>query len=258
MTGAVERPDGAVSRQAPDPFAALDRIASAYEGAAQGAGRGADPNLQDVKQAFAASPDDRDIYNPHRLTEPVSPWQVMAGTLIPASLITGLNSDLPGTLIAQVTQPVYDTVTGAHLLIPQGARLIGRYDSRVSYGQDRALIVWDRLIFPDGASLRIDALPGSDASGHAGLSDRVDQHWDRVFAAAGLASILGIGSELAIDDDDSVARAVRDGFQDSVGKTAERIVDRQLGVQPTLKVRPGWPMRVIVTRDLILRPYGDD
>ena len=179
----------------------------------------------------------------------------MAGTNIPASLITGLNSDLPGTIIAQVTQPVYDTVAGAYLLIPQGARLIGRYDSRVAFGQDRALIVWDRILFPNGASLQIDALPGADQSGYAGLSDKVDNHWGRVFIAAGLASLLGIGTELAIDDDDGLTRAIRDSFQDTANQAGQRIVDRNLNIQPTLKVRPGWPLRVIVTRDLILRPY---
>ncbi|MEM7671582.1 MAG: TrbI/VirB10 family protein, partial [Pseudomonadota bacterium] len=119
---------------------------------------------------------------------------VMAGTLIPASLVTGINSDLPGTIVAQVTQPVYDTVTGQYLLIPQGSRLIGRYQSEVSFGQDRALVTWDRIIFPDGSSIVISA-PGADAQGFAGLSDRTDHHWDRVFIAAGLATILGIGAE---------------------------------------------------------------
>ena len=195
--------------------------------------------------------------NPHGLVDPVSPYQVMAGTIIPASLITGLNSDLPGTIIAQVTQPVYDTVSGAHLLIPQGARLIGRYDSQVSFGQDRALIVWDRVLFPDGASLRIDAMPAADAAGYAGLSDKVDNHWGRIFVAAGLASLLGVGTELAVDDDDGLTRAIRDSYQDTANQAGQRIVDRNLNIQPTLKVRPGWPLRVIVTRDLVLRPFKD-
>ncbi len=237
-----------------DPFAALTE--AAFTGGLPGAGRPTDPNLQSSKIAFADERRDASIYNPHGVVDPASPYQVMAGTIIPGSLITGLNSDLPGTIIAQVTQPVYDTVSGAHLLIPQGARLIGRYDSRVAFGQDRALIVWDRIIFPNGSSLAIDALPGADQSGFAGLSDKVDHHWGRVFVAAGLATLLGIGTELAIDDDnDGLARAVRDGFQDTANQAGQRIVDRNLNIQPTLKVRPGWPLRVIVTRDLILRPY---
>lgn len=145
------------SARSTDPFAALSEATAAYAGASPFAGMDAqDANLQSSKIAFADSPNDDAIYNPHRIVDPASPYQVMAGTIIPASLITGLNSDLPGTIIAQVTQPVYDTVSGSHLLIPQGARLVGRYDSQVSFGQDRALIVWDRILFPDGAPISPD------------------------------------------------------------------------------------------------------
>ncbi|GJL95457.1 MAG: conjugal transfer protein TrbI [Hyphococcus sp.] len=238
-----------------DPFAALREVSAGLGNS--GIGVDSDPNKQDWKIAFAGDAATDDVFNPHGLVDPVSPYQVMAGTIIPASLITGLNSDLPGTIIAQVTQPVYDTVSGAHLLIPQGARLVGRYDSQVSFGQDRALIVWDRVLFPDGASLQVDAMPGADAAGYAGLSDKVDNHWGRVFVAAGLASLLGVGTELAVDDDDGLTGAIRDSYQDTANQAGQRIVDRNLNIQPTLKVRPGWPLRVIVTRDLVLRPFKD-
>ncbi|MEL7518126.1 MAG: TrbI/VirB10 family protein, partial [Pseudomonadota bacterium] len=158
--------------------------------------RNADPNLQDTKNAFAVDPLDADIYNPHRLEDAASPYQVMAGAIIPASLITGLNSDLPGNILAQVTQNVYDTATGKHLVIPQGARLIGRYDSRVSFGQERALVVWDRIIFPDASSILIEALPGTDQRGFAGLHDRVDNHLGRLFVAVGLATLLEVRYQL--------------------------------------------------------------
>jgi type IV secretion system protein VirB10 len=177
----------------------------------------------------------------------------MAGTLVAAHLITGINSDLPGTIIAQVSQPVYDTVSGSHLLIPQGARLIGRYQSEVSFGQDRALVVWDRIIFPDGSSIQISE-PGADRQGYAGLSDRTDHHWDRVFVAAGLATILGIGSEIGSGGEDDIERAIRRGASETLNEAGQRLVDRNLGIQPTIRVRPGWPVRVIVTRDMILRP----
>lgn len=229
-------------------------LAAMQPGAASGFAGQADPNLQSRKLAFAGESAKTDIYNRYGVEDPASPFQVMAGTLIPASLITGINSDLPGAIIAQVTQPVYDTVTGQYLLIPQGSRLIGRYQSEISFGQNRALVTWDRIIFPDGASIVISA-PGADAQGYAGLSDRTDHHWDRVFAAAGLATILGIGAELGADDDDDLVRALRDGTSDTVNKAGQRIVDRNLGVQPTIRVRPGWPVRVIVTRDLILRNH---
>ena len=131
---------------------------------------------------------DPSIYNPHRLETPTSSWQVMAGTIIPATLITGVNSDLPGQVIAQVTEPVYDTVTGNTLLIPQGTRVMGRYDSVVAYGQSRALIVWHRIIMPDGSSIRIENLPAVDGRSNAGLSDRVDNHSLRLFSAAALST----------------------------------------------------------------------
>jgi type IV secretion system protein TrbI len=256
--GANGADNEATSAQPVDPFAALTGATAvlAAGGALPGANASGNANLQANKIAFAGEAANASIYNPHRIVDPASSYQVMAGTIISASLITGLNSDLPGTIIAQVTQPVYDTASGEHLLIPQGARLIGRYDSRVAFGQDRALIVWDRVLFPDGASLQIDALPGADQSGFSGLTDKVDNHWRRVFVAAGLASLLGIGTELAIDDDGGIARALRDGFQRTANQAGQRIVDRNLNIQPTLKVRPGWPLRVIVTRDLVLRPYN--
>lgn len=238
----------------PDIGAELMALAATPPGLPAGMSAKSDANLQDRKLAFASDGADADIYNPHSVEDPVSPYQVLAGTLIPASLVTGINSDLPGTIIAQVTQPVYDTIGGHYLLIPQGSRLIGRYQSEVSFGQNRALIAWDRIIFPDGTSIVISA-PGADAQGFAGLSDRTDHHWDRVFVAAGLATILGIGAELGADGDDEIARAINRGTNDTLNQAGQRIVDRNLGIQPTIRIRPGWPVRVIVTRDLILRPH---
>ena len=230
-------------------------LAALPRGAPSAFGAPTDTNLQSRKLAFASDGPNSDVYNPHRVQDPTSPYQVMAGTLIPASLVTGINSDLPGTIVAQVTQPVYDTVSGQHLLIPQGSRLIGRYQSEVSFGQDRALVTWDRIIFPDGSSIVISA-PGADAQGYAGLSDRTDHHWGRVFTAAGLATILGIGAELGADGDGDIERAIRRGTTDTINQAGQRIVDRNLGIQPTIKVRPGWLVRVVVTRDLILRPHS--
>ncbi len=215
-----------------------------------------DPNLQSRKAAFSREPASSPVYNPDRVQDPLSPYQLMAGSLIAASLITGINSDLPGTVIAQVTQDVYDTVRGEHLLIPQGSRLLGRYQSEVSFGQDRALVVWDRILMPDGSSITISE-PGSDASGYAGLKDRTDQHWDKVFAAAGLATLLGIGAELGPGEDGDIERAIRRGTTDTINEAGQRAVDRSLSVQPSITIRPGWPVRVIVTKDLVLRPFRD-
>ena len=249
----AEQPGGGTLPQS--AFSAL-QIRGQSAPSANGFSNSSDPDLQNSKTAFASNPVEDDIYNPHNLQDPVSPYQVMTGTVIAASLLTGLNSDLPGTVLAQVTQPVYDTATGQHLLIPQGSRLIGRYDSRVSFGQSRALLVWDRILFPDSTSIQISALPGTDQRGFSGLSDRVDNHYGRLLGAIGLATILGVGSELTFGDDESdLVEAIRDSVQDSTNQAGQRIVDRNLNIQPTIRVRPGWPLRVIVTQDLILRPF---
>ena len=216
-----------------------------------------DQNQQARKEDFIEDEDD-DIYNSHGLVSPRSPYQVMAGNLIPAALVTGLNSDLPGQVIGQVTENVYDTVTGNHLLIPQGARLMGRYDSVIAFGQSRALVVWTRLILPNGDSIQLDNLPGSDAQGFAGLKDKVDRHTWQFLKGAVLSSLLSVGSELASDDDnDTLTRALQNAGQDTANIAGQRIIERNLNVQPTLKVRPGWRFNVIVSRDLILKPYGD-
>ncbi|MGQ3227462.1 MAG: TrbI/VirB10 family protein [Blastomonas fulva] len=182
---------------------------------------------------------------------------VQAGSIIPAALITGIRSDLPGQITAQVTQNVYDSPTGRILLIPQGSRLIGEYDSDVAAGQNRVLLAWDRLILPGGHSILLDRLPGADAAGMAGLEDRTDYHWGNMLKAALLSTLLGAGTELVANDDSDLVRAIRFGTQDTVNQTGRQVVQRQLNVPPTLTVRPGFALRIIVTRDLILEPFDD-
>jgi type IV secretion system protein TrbI len=216
-------------------------------------------NRQDQKQAFVANGGDTATRNPASLQLPASPYQVMAGTIIPAALVTGINSDLPGQVIANVTEAVYDTATGRFLLIPQGSRLIGRYDSQVSFGQRRVLLVWTRLILPDTSSISLDRLPGIDPAGYAGLEDGVDWHWDRILAGAALSTLLGVGAELAAPDrtgsDSKIIIATRQSGQDTVNQVGQEITKRNVSIQPTLTIRPGFPMRVMVNKDLILRPY---
>lgn len=207
-------------------------------------------------EAFLNRDVDRRTGSSDRLRTPASPYMLQAGSTIPAALVTGVRSDLPGQVVAQVTEPVYDSPTGRHLLIPQGARLIGQYDAEVGYGQERVLLVWNRLILPDGRSIVLERQPGADASGFAGLQDRVDNHWGRLFRAGVLSTLLGVGAELGNDSDSDIARAIRDGAQESVGDAGQELVLRQLEIRPTLTVRPGHPVRVIVTRDLVLEPFG--
>lgn len=253
--------DAGAASAAPSPGPGADLLALAARAAGAPASPGSTgpapepgPGSAEGSSVFARRGAGAGTLNPHEIADMPSPYQVMAGSLIAAALLTGVHSDLPGTVTAQVTRPVHDSVTGAHLLIPQGARLIGRYQSDISFGQARALVVWDRIVFPDGASLQISE-PASDPSGAAGLAGRTDNHWDRALAAGGLATLLGIGAGLGDGDDNDTLRAVRRGFQDSVSQTGERIVERSLGVQPTIRIEPGTPVRVLVTRDLVLRPY---
>ncbi|MBV5634655.1 TrbI/VirB10 family protein [Pseudomonas aeruginosa] len=197
--------------------------------------------------------------NSGNLQLPESPYQVMAGTVIAGALVTGIKSDLPGDVIGTVTEPVYDTATGKYLLIPQGSRILGRYNSQVSYGQSRVQVIWSRIILPDMSSLTLDNLVGTDPAGHSGLEDGVDWHSDRVFAAAALTTLLGIGAELAApenrQDGDRIIIAGRDGLQDSVNQVGQEMTRRNMNIQPTLTERPGLPVRIIVNRDLLLRPY---
>jgi type IV secretory pathway VirB10-like protein len=190
------------------------------------------------------------------LKGPRSPYVLLAGTVISAALLTGIDSDLPGEVMASVTQSVYDTVTGRYLLIPQGSRLIGEYDAQVAFGQRRVLLVWTRLIRPDGSSIVLDRLPGSDTEGHAGLEDQVDYHWGRIVAGAAVSTLLGINAQLVAQNQSngSVIVATRDSAQDSVNQTGQQLTRKNLDVQPTLKIRPGFELRVMVRRDLTLSP----
>lgn len=213
-------------------------------------------NMQERKLAFLNSDGDKRAVSAEQLMDPASPYLLQAGSIIPAALITGIRSDLPGQITAQVTSPVYDSPTGNYLLIPLGARLIGRYDSEVAFGQSRVLLVWDRLILPNGKSIILDNQPGTDLSGFAGLEDEVDYHWDRIFQAALLSTLLGAGAEFGSSNDESdLLAALRSSGQDTIQKTGEQLVQNQIDVQPTLTIRPGFPVRILVNRDLVLEPY---
>jgi type IV secretion system protein VirB10 len=218
---------------------------------------GAAQNVQDRKAAFVNAEPDRRTISPDRLAGKVSSYVVQAGSVIPAALITGIRSDLPGQITAQVTENVYDSPTGSYLLIPQGAKLIGQYDSQVAFGQSRVLLVWNRLIMPDGRSIVLERQQGADVEGFSGLEDEVDHHWGQLFRAAALSTLLGVGSSLGSSSNESdIAKAIRESTQNSLSNVGQQVVGHQLDVQPTLTVRPGFPLRVIVNRDLVLAPYA--
>lgn len=216
----------------------------------------ATPTAQERQNAFLNAAPDRRTVAPDRVAAPASPNILQAGAVISAALITGIRSDLPGQITAQVTENIYDSPTGRILLVPQGTRVIGQYDNNVQFGQSRVLLVWSRLIFPNGRSIVLERQPGADAEGYAGLQDGVDYHWWDLAKAAGLSTLLSIGAELATNDDDRLVQAIRSGGQDTINDAGQQIVRRQLNIAPTLTIRPGFPVRVIVTRDLVLEPYG--
>nr|XP_019703347.1 uncharacterized protein LOC109505318 [Elaeis guineensis] len=213
-------------------------------------------NLKHPRSRTAGAATDRRTVSPDRVVAPASPNVLQAGAVIAAALITGIRSDLPGQITAQVTENIYDSPTGRILLVPQGTRIIGQYDNNVQFGQSRVLLVWNRLIFPNGRSIVLERQPGADVEGYAGLQDGVDYHWWDLAKAAGLSTLLGIGAELAADNDDRLIQAIRNGGQDTINDAGQQIVRRQLNVAPTLTIRPGFPVRVVVTRDLVLEPYG--
>ena len=216
-------------------------------------------NGQDSKLLFVNEPIDRRTTAPDRLSRPASPFVIQAGTVIPAALITGVRSDLPGQIAAQVTETVYDSPTGRVRLVPQGSRLIGIYDSEVAFGQSRVLLVWTRLITPNGRSIVLERQQGADAGGYSGLEDEVDNHWAELFKAALLSTILGVGAELGSGADTGsntdIIQALRLSAANSLNQTGQQAVRRNLNIQPTLTIRPGFRVNVIVNRDLVLEPY---
>ena len=216
----------------------------------------ADAGSSDHKLAFLSGNADRQTQSSDRVEATPSPNVLQAGAVIPAALITGLRSDLPGEVTAQVTEDVYDSPTGKILLIPQGARLIGQYDAQITFGQSRALLVWNRLIMPNGRSIILERQPGTDTQGFAGLEDEVDNHWGALFKAAILSALLSVGSEAGTSSsENNLAQAIRQGASQNFSQIGEQVVGRSLNVQPTITIRPGFPVNVLVTHDLILEPY---
>ncbi|MCW3835061.1 TrbI/VirB10 family protein [Sphingomonas canadensis] len=252
-TGARSAASGAAQGTAPIP--ANTAPAPPTDGDRVALDPARDPNAQQRKIDFASGRDTGAAVNPHRLEVPASPYMLSAGSVIAASLITGIRSDLPGLVTAQVTENAFDSATGRILLIPQGARLIGTYDSVIAYGQSRALVVWQRIVLPDGASIRIDNVPATDPSGYTGLADKVDFHTWSLLKGIALSTVLGVTPELALSGGGDLVDAIRRSSQDNVARAGDQITQRNLQVQPTITIRPGAPVRLVVHKDLILAPW---
>ncbi len=217
-------------------------------------------NRQDDKNTFLSGKRSNDTYLGDRLHSPRSKYELMSGTIIPGVLLTGLNSDLPGQILGQVSQNVYDTVSGNYLLVPQGAKVLGEYDSRIVFGQERLLIVWTRIIFPNGRSISLEGMPGVDLSGAAGLSDQVNNHYLRLITGVVLSSLLSASAQLAEGQtfntvDPSYGQLAAQGAARNINDVGQQITRRNLAVQPTLEIRPGFRFNVFVHKDVILEPY---
>lgn len=223
-------------------------------------------NMQGQKIKFLEAADTpKDIYNLHSLVKPISPYEIQAGTIIPAVLLTGVNSSLPGTVVAQVSEDVYDTVAGNYLLVPKGSKVIGEYDSRISYGQERVLIAFTRVIRPDGSSILLSKTTGADLQGESGVSGNIDNHWMRILGAATLSTILSVGAGVAADDRSNDNGSYRSATQNailggagSIAQTGASLTDRAMDIQPTLTIPPGFEFNIIVQKDMVLEPYGSN
>ncbi|EKF1346092.1 conjugal transfer protein TrbI [Campylobacter coli] len=191
--------------------------------------------------------------------KPLSTYEIKAGWNIPAILITGVNSDLPGQILAQVTQNVYDSATGKYLLIPQGTKVVGAYSSNIIYGQSRLLVAWNKLIFPNGDTLNLDGMQGTSQDGYTGFEDQVDNHYFRIFGSAFLLSSISAGialsdnsdtnSEKETASDKAIAQAIQ-----QMGQVASEMIRKNMNISPTLKIRPGYKFNIFVTKDIILEP----
>ncbi|NTB87809.1 IncP-type conjugal transfer protein TrbI [Agrobacterium tumefaciens] len=242
------------------PNGTADLLSAAMRAAGAAPGGMADPNNQQGKISFL----NKDIadagYLPNQVVPQLSPFELKRGSVIPATLITGINSDLPGRITAQVRQHVYDSATGHRLLIPQGTKLFGRYDSEVSYGQSRALVVWTDIIFPDGATLQIGGMAGVDTQGYGGFKDKVNNHFWRVWGSAILVAAIGTGVDMALPESNRNAfgvsqndptDAARRNFAETFGRVADRTIDKNMNIQPTLEIRPGYQFNILVDQDIV-------
>uniref|UniRef100_C6DZ83 Conjugation TrbI family protein n=1 Tax=Geobacter sp. (strain M21) TaxID=443144 RepID=C6DZ83_GEOSM len=222
-----------------------------------------DQNLQGEKREFSRERQAELPYIKTTLIAPISQYEIKAGTILPATLITGINSDLPGQIVAQLRENVYDSVTGNHLLVPQGTRLIGEYDSKVAFGQERVLVIWTRLILPNGSSIGLEGMPGIDLSGYAGMTGKVNNHYGKLITGVVLGSVIGAGAQVAVGGQGapnvppSFGQLAVSGAAQNINQTAQRHTDKVLNMQPTIEVTPGDKINVFVTKDMILKPFTE-
>lgn len=251
VPGSVQRPNARSGL----PSNAVDLYAAAMQAGLLG--QSEDPKGQGAKAEFF-NQDIADFgYLPNRVIDQMSPFELKRGSVIPATLVTGVNSDLPGRLIAQVGQNVFDSATGRHLLIPQGSKLFGRYDSEVTYGQSRVLVIWTDIVFPNGSTLQIGGMAGADPAGYGGFKDQVDNHFFETFGSAILVALIGAGTEMMLPPEgqgsssNSPENSARESFAETFSELSGQTVSRNMDVQPTLEIRPGYRFNVLVDQDIV-------
>ncbi|MGV1793658.1 IncP-type conjugal transfer protein TrbI [Rhizobium sp. A37_96] len=256
---AADRSNAATAQDNASPTSVSDLYSAALRNGL--GGQNVDPNGQTSKESFFNADIKELGYLPNQVVPQRSPYELKRGSVIPATLISGINSDLPGRITAQVSQNVYDSATGHYLLIPQGTKLFGRYDSKVSFGQSRVLVVWTDIIFPNGSTLQIGGMSGTDAQGYSGFKDRVNNHYLKTFGSAVLIAMIGTGIDMSLPQSstlatqDTASDAARRNFAETFGRVTERTIDRNLDVQPTLEIRPGYKFNVLVDQDIVF-PSG--
>ncbi|MBJ6749931.1 TrbI/VirB10 family protein [Geomonas anaerohicana] len=222
-----------------------------------------DQNMQGEKRDFSRERQQDLPYLKSTLMAPISQYEIKAGTILPATLITGINSDLPGQIVAQMRENVFDTVTGNYLLVPQGTRLIGEYDSKVAFGQERVLVVWTRLVMPNGESVNLEGMPGTDLSGYAGMTGRVNNHYGKLVTGVVLGSVIGAGAQVAVGGQGApnvpptFGNLAVSGAAQNINQAAQQHTNKVLNMQPSIEVSPGDKINVFVTKDMILKPFTE-
>lgn len=258
---ALERQIAALGNQDAQTYA--ERLA-AVRAATEGGSGGVDYSQRgDLSRMNQFSNQGQNWLNPSMPEAPPTMHIIRTGAVIPATLISGINSDLPGQIVGQVAQDVYDTPTGRHLLIPQGSRLVGEYSSQVQYGQSRVFAVWQRLIFPDGKALDLGSMPGSSGAGYSGFRDRVNNHYARIFGSAIMMSAILAGVEMTQDDNgrsDGNSQRMSDALSEALGQqlggVMAEMLQKNMNIAPTLEIRPGYRFNVMLVKDLVFHgPY---
>jgi type IV secretory pathway VirB10-like protein len=204
-----------------------------------------------------------DVYNKFQMIKPVSPHEIQAGTIIQANLLTAINTSLPGDVVAQVRTDIYDTVKGKEILIPKGSKVLGKYDSLVAYGQERILIAFDRIIFPNGNSIQLSNFIGSDDAGSSGFLANTNNHWSKVLGAAVISTSLSFGAGVASDRSSNPNAYYQNaqtggmsGAAGNISQTGQVLANRAMDIQPTLTVAAGFNFNMIVNKDMVLEPYA--